>query len=62
LRQRIVDECLVASLHDHRDAWLLSGDGSYQRARPNAEGQSPGMQDALMARYGATLLKETEWT
>ncbi len=62
LRQRIIDECLVASLHDHRDAWHLSADGSYQRARPNAAGQSPGMQDALMARYGAIAHKEIEWT
>ncbi len=62
LRQRIIDECLVASLHDHRDAWLLSADGSYQRAQPNAAGQSPGMQDALMLRYGATTHKEIEWT
>ncbi len=51
LRQCIVDECLVASLHDHRDAWLLAGDGSYQRAQPAKDGRNPGMQDALMARY-----------
>jgi polyphosphate kinase len=62
LRQRIIDECLVASLYDHRDAWLLAPDGSYQRVQPNAAGQSPGMQDALMARYGAVTHKEIEWT
>ncbi|MEP6970507.1 MAG: polyphosphate kinase 1 [Betaproteobacteria bacterium] len=58
LRQRIIDECLVAALHDQRDAWLLSADGHYQRV---GEG-GPGMQDALMARYAATSRKEIRWT
>jgi polyphosphate kinase len=58
LRQRIIDECLVAGLYDQRDAWLLSADGHYQRT---AEG-GPGMQDALMARYAASSRKEIEWT
>ena len=62
LRQRIIDECLVASLHDHRDAWLLSADGNYRRVQANAAGQSPGMQDALMSRYSAPVRKEIEWT
>jgi len=31
LRQRVVDECLVAYLYDTADAWLLDSDGSYQR-------------------------------
>ena len=62
LRQRIIDECLVASLYDHRDAWLLSADGSYRRAQPDAQGRTPGMQDALMTRYGAPTHKEIEWT
>jgi len=62
LRQRIIDECLVASLHDHRDAWLLSSDGSYQRAQTNKAGKSAGMQDALMARYGAPSQREIKWT
>ena len=50
LRQRIVDECLVACLHDDRDAWTLQADGHYVRA--NAPGQGTGAQDALMQRYG----------
>jgi polyphosphate kinase len=62
LRRRIIDECLVASLYDHRDAWLLSADGSYRRVQPNAAGLTPGMQDALMVRYGAPTHKEVEWT
>jgi polyphosphate kinase len=31
LRQRVIDECLVAYLYDTADAWLLDSDGSYQR-------------------------------
>ncbi|MES2187863.1 MAG: polyphosphate kinase 1 [Pseudomonadota bacterium] len=50
LRQRIVDECLVACLHDDRDAWTLGADGRYRRAVP-AGGDGHGAQAALMARY-----------
>lgn len=49
-RQRIVDECLVASLHDDRDAWCLQADGSYAPAPHPRTGK--GVQDALMRRYG----------
>ena len=53
LRQRIIDECLVAYLHDTQDAWTLEPDGSYRtlRSSPPAD---PGVsaQAALMARYG----------
>jgi polyphosphate kinase len=49
LRQRIVDECLVAYLHDDRDAWILQSDGTY--AGPSHEGAGTGAQDALMSRY-----------
>lgn len=50
LRQQIVDECLVAYLHDDRDAWTLNALGTYDRApRP---GVGLGAQDALMVRYG----------
>ena len=53
LRQRVIDECLLAYLHDTHDAWDLSADGSYVRVRAGP-GQSPaGAQDALMARYAA---------
>ena len=62
LRQRIIDECLVASLHDRRDAWLLSADGHYQRVHTHAKDDGPGMQDALMARYAARSRKEIGWT
>jgi polyphosphate kinase len=34
LRQRIVDECLVAYMYDNTDAWELQINGSYQRQQP----------------------------
>jgi polyphosphate kinase len=51
LRQRIIDECLVAYLHDARDAWDLQSDGRYQRVPGAGDRSSPGAQVALMARY-----------
>ena len=56
LRQRIVDECLVAYLHDGVDAWDLQPDGKYQRissVSAAADGKRHGAQAALMARYSA---------
>ncbi len=52
-RQRIVDECLVACLHDERDAWDLMADGSYRRVEGAADVRARGAQGALMARYAA---------
>ncbi|MBS0509292.1 MAG: polyphosphate kinase 1 [Proteobacteria bacterium] len=52
MRQRIIDECLVAYLHDERDAWTLGPDGSYQP--PVHPGDGNGAQTALMRRYGDT--------
>ena len=51
LRQRIVDECLVAYLNDGVDAWNLGPDGTY--VRQPAHGKKPvyAAQAALMARY-----------
>ncbi len=51
LRQRIVDECLVAYLYDNCDAWELGGDGRYRRATPPGEACSASAQAALMVRY-----------
>ena len=51
LRQRIIDECLLAYLHDSKDAWDLAPDGRYHRVGLNAPGHSA--QNALMARYSA---------
>jgi len=51
LRQRLIDECLIAYLHDGRDAWDLGADGQYHRVGLNVPGH--GAQNALMQRYGA---------
>ncbi|WP_423454972.1 polyphosphate kinase 1 [Ottowia sp. VDI28] len=53
LRQRIIDECLIAYLHDERDAWLMGEGGRYRRVVPEGGTPGPGAQDALMARYAA---------
>jgi polyphosphate kinase len=52
LRQRIIDECLVAGLHDVQGSWELKPDGRYERVRPATGRSGPGAQDALMVRYG----------
>lgn len=52
LRQRIVDECLVAGLHDVQGSWELRPDGRYERIRPATGRAAPGAQEALMVRYG----------
>jgi polyphosphate kinase len=56
LRQRIIDECLIAYLHDGRDAWDLAPDGQYHRVGLTEPG--PGAQQALMQRYDASPVKE----
>ena len=50
-KRRIVDECLVAYLHDTVDAWELGPDGTYTRITAN-KGPAHGAQAALVARYG----------
>jgi polyphosphate kinase len=64
LRQRIVDECLLASLHDQRDAWDLQADGTYRRARGAEDPRVPAAQEALMNRYAAPPgdAEERPWT
>jgi polyphosphate kinase len=56
LRQRIVDECLDAYLHDVRDAWLLQPDGRYVPAGRNGSArqrsQHSSAQTSLMLRHG----------
>jgi polyphosphate kinase len=56
LRQRIIDECLSAYLHDTKDAWLLHPDGRYVPAGITGTGRSRSSQHSaqatLMARYG----------
>ena len=58
IRQRIVDECLVAYLHDGSDAWDLQPDGTYSRAAAADPAQRHGAQAALMARYSASKTRE----
>jgi polyphosphate kinase len=57
IRQRIIDECLVAYLHDGVDAWDLQADGTYARVNSRSEqhgnAHGHGAQAALMARYSA---------
>jgi polyphosphate kinase len=52
LRQRILDECLAAYLHDTRDAWDLEPDGRYKRVKGALDPQAHSAQNALMNRYG----------
>jgi polyphosphate kinase len=51
LRQRLVDECLVAYLHDGVDSWDLGPDGTYTRHSRSGKAPVHGAQAALMARY-----------
>lgn len=50
-RQRIVDECLVAYLHDDLDAWDMLPDGQYVRVIPENRRLAHGAQAALVSRY-----------
>ncbi len=53
-RQRIIDECLVAYLHDGVDAWDLLPDGTYARVKPDSPGRAHSAQAALMRRYSVS--------
>jgi polyphosphate kinase len=66
LRKRVIDECLVAYLHDNVDAWQMNADGQYTRVQPakpkriSTKAVQPAMpvqlhgaQAALMAMYAA---------
>jgi polyphosphate kinase len=48
-RQRIVDECLTAYLHDGIDSWSLGPDATYTRSRGGKLAHSA--QASLMVRY-----------
>jgi polyphosphate kinase len=55
LRQRIIDECLTAYLHDNQNAWELQADGRYLTVSSQNEGKKvPALsaQGSLMQRYG----------
>ena len=51
IRQRIIDECLVAYLHDTQDAWDLQADGTYKRNALKPRTRKQSAQMALMVRY-----------
>ncbi len=53
IRQRIIDECLVAYLHDTQDAWDLQADGIYRRTALQPRSRKQSAQVALMARYSS---------
>jgi polyphosphate kinase len=52
-RQRLVDECLLAYLHDGVDAWDMAPDGSYHHVQSSPSHTGHSAQTALMLRYGA---------
>ena len=53
LRQRLIDECLLAYLHDTRNAWTLDADGKYRRVEKL--GRKPqSAQALLMQKYSPT--------
>ena len=58
LRQRLVDECLVAYLLDSQDAWDLQASGRYLPVRPDPRIQGVGVQAALMHRYAGSTQDE----
>ncbi len=51
LRQRVIDECLVAYLWDTKDAWHLMPDGVYQRQLALESKRQLSAQAELMKRY-----------
>ncbi len=59
-RQRLVDECLVACLHDGVDAWDLMPDGSYAHVKPVGHHVGHSAQAALMARYATPMTERDE--
>lgn len=50
-RQRLVEECLTAYMHDSVDAWELGPDGAYTRCRAESKTTMVSAQSALMNRY-----------
>ncbi len=49
LRQRILDECVSAYLHDQRDAWCMTPEGEYVPV--TGSGRKLGAQQVLAQRY-----------
>ena len=53
LRQRLIDECLLAYLGDTEDAWSLNANGKYEKTSLEQEKITHSAQQALMRRYEA---------
>jgi polyphosphate kinase len=53
LKRRVIDECLVAYLHDTKDAWELQPNGAYTPVVERVSGPALSAQQALMGRYAA---------
>ena len=53
LRQRLIDECLLAYLGDTEDAWSLKANGKYEKTSLEQEKITHSAQQALMRRYEA---------
>ncbi len=51
LKRRVIDECLVAYIHDTKDAWQLGSNGEYTQVIKQQNAQSLSAQEALMTRY-----------
>jgi polyphosphate kinase len=51
LRQRVIDECLLAYEYDTQDAWQLNSTGHYNKVSDKHEGVTHSAQNALMVKY-----------
>ena len=56
LRQRLVDECLLAYLHDTRNAWTLEPNGQYQRVEKQGR-KVQSAQALLMQKFSPNPVK-----
>lgn len=57
LRQRLVDECLLAYLHDTRNAWSLDSDGQYRRVEKKGN-KVQSAQALLMQKFSTQAGKQ----
>ena len=60
LRQRLIDECLLAYMHDGLDAWEMQADGSYHAVRGQTPHGGHSAQIALMALYRLHSTEQTK--
>ena len=60
LRQRLIDECLLAYMHDGLDAWEMQADGSYHAVRGQTPHGGHSAQTALMALYRLHSTEQTK--